>query len=564
MAAQGFLLLASYLLVLLVLARPLGMCLARMVNDIPLPGLAGVERVLWRVAGIRAEEMGWLQYLLALLLFNALGGLALFALLMLQGVLPFNPQHLPGLSWDLALNTAISFVSNTNWQAYAGESTMSYLSQMVGLTVQNFLSAATGIAVVFALTRAFARQKMSTLGNAWVDLTRITLWLLLPLSLLVALFFIQQGVPQNLQAYQPFTTLEGVHQLLPMGPVASQEAIKLLGTNGGGFFNANSAHPFENPTALTNLVQMLAIFLIPAALCFAFGEVVSDRRQGRAILWAMTLIFILCVAVVMWAETRGNPHLLTLGADSSLNMEGKESRFGILASSLFAVITTAASCGAVNAMHDSLTPLGGMLVLFNMLLGEIIYGGVGSGLYGMILFILLTVFIAGLMVGRTPDYLGKRIEGREITWCMVALLACATPILCFSAVAAVSSWGTGALNNAGAHGLSEILYAFTSGAQNNGSAFAGLSANVPVWNVLLALAMFIGRFGVMLSMLVVAGSLAARKKRPISDSSFPVEGPTFGLLLLGIIFIVGALTYLPALSLGPIVEQFQMMRGMMF
>ena len=324
MAAQGFLLLASYLLVLLVLARPLGMCLARMVNDIPLPGLAGVERVLWRVAGIRAEEMGWLQYLLAILLFNALGGLALFALLMLQGVLPFNPQHLPGLSWDLALNTAISFVSNTNWQAYAGESTMSYLSQMVGLTVQNFLSAATGIAVVFALTRAFARQKMSTLGNAWVDLTRITLWLLLPLSLLVALFFIQQGVPQNLQAYQPFTTLEGVHQLLPMGPVASQEAIKLLGTNGGGFFNANSAHPFENPTALTNLVQMLAIFLIPAALCFAFGEVVSDRRQGRAILWAMTLIFILCVAVVMWAETRGNPHLLTLGADSSLNMEGKE------------------------------------------------------------------------------------------------------------------------------------------------------------------------------------------------------------------------------------------------
>uniref|UniRef100_UPI003F821B3F potassium-transporting ATPase subunit KdpA n=1 Tax=Klebsiella pneumoniae TaxID=573 RepID=UPI003F821B3F len=293
MAAQGFLLLASYLLVLLVLARPLGMCLARMVNDIPLPGLAGVERVLWRVAGIRAEEMGWLQYLLAILLFNALGGLALFALLMLQGVLPFNPQHLPGLSWDLALNTAISFVSNTNWQAYAGESTMSYLSQMVGLTVQNFLSAATGIAVVFALTRAFARQKMSTLGNAWVDLTRITLWLLLPLSLLVALFFIQQGVPQNLQAYQPFTTLEGVHQLLPMGPVASQEAIKLLGTNGGGFFNANSAHPFENPTALTNLVQMLAIFLIPAALCFAFGEVVSDRRQGRAILWAMTLIFIL-------------------------------------------------------------------------------------------------------------------------------------------------------------------------------------------------------------------------------------------------------------------------------
>jgi K+-transporting ATPase ATPase A chain len=519
MAAQGFLLLASYLLVLLVLARPLGMCLARMVNDIPLPGLAGVERVLWRVAGIRAEEMGWLQYLLALLLFNALGGLALFALLMLQGVLPFNPQHLPGLSWDLALNTAISFVSNTNWQAYAGESTMSYLSQMVGLTVQNFLSAATGIAVVFALTRAFARQKMSTLGNAWVDLTRITLWLLLPLSLLVALFFIQQGVPQNLQAYQPFTTLEGVHQLLPMGPVASQEAIKLLGTNGGGFFNANSAHPFENPTALTNLVQMLAIFLIPAALCFAFGEVVSDRRQGRAILWAMTLIFILCVAVVMWAETRGNPHLLTLGADSSLNMEGKESRFGILASSLFAVITTAASCGAVNAMHDSFTALGGMVPMWLMQIGEVVFGGVGSGLYGMLLFVMLAVFIAGLMVGRTPEYLGKKIDVREMKMIALAILVTPTLVLLGTALAMMTDAGRAGMFNPGPHGFSEVLYAVTSAANNNGSAFAGLGAATPFWNLLLAFCMLVGRFAVIIPVMAIAGSLVAKKIQPASPGT---------------------------------------------
>lgn len=542
MAAQGFLLLASYLLVLLVLARPLGMCLARMVNDIPLPGLAGVERVLWRVAGIRAEEMGWLQYLLAILLFNALGGLALFALLMLQGVLPFNPQHLPGLSWDLALNTAISFVSNTNWQAYAGESTMSYLSQMVGLTVQNFLSAATGIAVVFALTRAFARQKMSTLGNAWVDLTRITLWLLLPLSLLVALFFIQQGVPQNLQAYQPFTTLEGVHQLLPMGPVASQEAIKLLGTNGGGFFNANSAHPFENPTALTNLVQMLAIFLIPAALCFAFGEVVSDRRQGRAILWAMTLIFILCVAVVMWAETRGNPHLLTLGADSSLNMEGKESRFGILASSLFAVITTAASCGAVNAMHDSFTALGGMVPMWLMQIGEVVFGGVGSGLYGMLLFVMLAVFIAGLMVGRTPEYLGKKIDVREMKMIALAILVTPTLVLLGTALAMMTDAGRAGMFNPGPHGFSEVLYAVTSAANNNGSAFAGLGAATPFWNLLLAFCMLVGRFAVIIPVMAIAGSLVAKKIQPASPGTLATHDALFIGLLIGTVLLVGALT----------------------
>ena len=435
MAAQGFLLIASFLLLLMVLARPTGTLLARMINDTPLPVLAGIERGIWRLSGIRPQEMNWYQYLLAILLFNGVGLVGLFALLMSQGALPLNPQHLPGLSWDLALNTAVSFVSNTNWQAYAGESTLSYLSQMAGLTVQNFLSAATGIAVIFAFTRAWSRQQVSTLGNAWVDLTRITLWLLLPISLLIAVFFIQQGVPQNFLPYQAFTTLEGVHQSLPMGPVASQEAIKMLGTNGGGVFNANSSHPFENPTALSNIVQMLAIFLIPAALCFAFGDVVGDRRQGHAILWAMALIFIVCVAVVMWAETHGNPHLLQLGTDSSLNMEGKESRFGILASSLFAVVTTAASCGAVNAMHDSFTALGGMVPMWLMQIGEVVFGGVGSGLYGMLLFVMLAVFIAGLMIGRTPEYLGKKIDVREMKMIALAILVTPTLVLLGTALA---------------------------------------------------------------------------------------------------------------------------------
>lgn len=408
MAAQGFLLIASFLLILLVLAKPLGSGLARLIAAVPLPGVAGVERILWRTLGITDHEMNWRQYLLALLTLNLLGLGILFCLLFWQEWLPLNPQRLPGLSWDLALNTAVSFVTNTNWQAYSGESTLSYFSQMAGLTVQNFLSAATGIAVVFALIRAFTRQNVHTLGNAWQDLVRITLWILFPVALIIALFFIQQGVPQNLSAYQPITTLEGAKQLLPMGPVASQEAIKMLGTNGGGFFNANSSHPFENPTALTNLAQMLAIFLIPAALCFAFGEAAGDRRQGRALLWAMSFIFVVCVAVVMWTEVQGNPHLLAAGADSSVNMEGKETRFGVLASSLFAVVTTAASCGAVNAMHDSFTALGGMVPMWLMQIGEVVFGGVGSGLYGMLLFVLLAVFIAGLMIGRTPEYLGKK------------------------------------------------------------------------------------------------------------------------------------------------------------
>lgn len=387
---------------------PLGSGLARLINDIPLPGTTGVERVLFRALGVSDREMNWKQYLCAILGLNMLGLAVLFFMLLGQHYLPLNPQQLPGLSWDLALNTAVSFVTNTNWQSYSGETTLSYFSQMAGLTVQNFLSAASGIAVIFALIRAFTRQSMSTLGNAWVDLLRITLWVLVPVALLIALFFIQQGALQNFLPYQAVNTVEGAQQLLPMGPVASQEAIKMLGTNGGGFFNANSSHPFENPTALTNFVQMLAIFLIPTALCFAFGEVTGDRRQGRMLLWAMSVIFVICVGVVMWAEVQGNPHLLALGTDSSINMEGKESRFGVLVSSLFAVVTTAASCGAVIAMHDSFTALGGMVPMWLMQIGEVVFGGVGSGLYGMMLFVLLAVFIARLMIGRTPEYLGKK------------------------------------------------------------------------------------------------------------------------------------------------------------
>ena len=559
MAAQGFLLIASFLLLLMVLARLTGTLLARMINDTPLPVLAGIERGIWRLSGIRPQEMNWCQYLLAILLFNGVGLVGLFALLMSQGALPLNPQHLPGLSWDLALNTAVSFVSNTNWQAYAGESTLSYLSQMAGLTVQNFLSAATGIAVIFAFTRAWSRQQVSTLGNAWVDLTRITLWLLLPISLLIAVFFIQQGVPQNFLPYQAFTTLEGVHQSLPMGPVASQEAIKMLGTNGGGFFNANSSHPFENPTALSNIVQMLAIFLIPAALCFAFGDVVGDRRQGHAILWAMALIFIVCVAVVMWAETHGNPHLLQLGADSSLNMEGKESRFGILASSLFAVVTTAASCGAVNAMHDSFTALGGMVPMWLMQIGEVVFGGVGSGLYGMLLFVMLAVFIAGLMIGRTPEYLGKKIDVREMKMIALAILVTPTLVLLGTALAMMTEAGRAGMFNPGPHGFSEVLYAVTSAANNNGSAFAGLGAATPFWNLLLAFCMLFGRFAVIVPVMAIAGSLVSKKIQPTSSGTLATHDVLFIGLLIGTVLLVGALTFIPALALGPLAEHFSLL-----
>lgn len=554
MAAQAFLLLASFLLVLFMLARPLGSLLAKMIDGQPLPGVGAVEHLLWRGLKIDTREMHWRHYLLAILWLNILGLVALFALLMLQGLLPLNPQNLPGLSWHLALNTAVSFVTNTNWQSYAGESTLSYFSQMVGLTVQNFLSATTGIAVVFALIRAFTRRSMETLGNAWVDLTRITLWVLLPLSLIIALFFIQQGTLQNLLPYQPYTSLEGVKHLLPMGPVASQEAIKMLGTNGGGFFNANSSHPFENPTALTNVVQMLAIFLIPAALCFAFGEAVGDRRQGQMLLWAMSIIFVICAGIVMWAELQGNPHFLALGGDNAMNMEGKESRFGILVSSLYAVITTAASCGAVNAMHDSFTALGGMIPMWLMQIGEVVFGGVGSGLYGMLLFVLLAVFIAGLMIGRTPEFLGKKIDVRDMKMTALAILVTPALVLLGTALAMMTDAGRGGMLNPGIHGFSEVLYAVSSAANNNGSAFAGLSANTPFWNCLLAVCMFVGRFGVIVPVLAIAGSLVSKKIQPTSSGTLPTHGALFIGLLIGTVLLVGALTFIPALALGPVAE----------
>ncbi|MEN4683159.1 potassium-transporting ATPase subunit KdpA [Pantoea agglomerans] len=559
MAANAFLLIAFYLLLLMVLAQPLGRGLASLVADKSV--FARLEAPLWRLLGAQQSDMRWPHYLLAILLFNALGFVVLLAILLMQGALPLNPQQLPGLSWHLALNTAVSFVTNTNWQSYSGESTLSYFSQMVGLTVQNFLSAATGIAVAFALIRGFANRSSATLGNAWRDLTRITLYVLLPISLLMALFFVSQGSIQNFAPYHSFSTLEGVQQTLSMGPVASQEAIKMLGTNGGGFFNANSSHPFENPTVLTNLVQMLSIFLIPAALCFAFGESVRDRRQGHMLLWAMTLMFVAAVSVVMWAELQGNPHFLQLGADSAINMEGKETRFGILNSSLFAVITTAASCGAVNAMHDSFTALGGMVPMWLMQLGEVVFGGVGAGLYGMLLFVLLAVFIAGLMIGRTPEFLGKKIDVWEMKMTALAILVTPALVLIGTALAMMTDAGRSAMANPGIHGFSEVLYAVSSAANNNGSAFAGLSANTPFWNLLLAACMLLGRFGIIIPVMAIAGAMAVKKVQPVGNGTLPTHGPLFIGLLIGTVLLVGALTFIPALALGPVAEHLQLVQG---
>lgn len=559
MAANAFLLIAFYLLLLMVLAQPLGRGLASLVADKPV--FARLEAPLWRLLGAQQSDMRWPHYLLAILLFNALGFVVLLAILLMQGALPLNPQQLPGLSWHLALNTAVSFVTNTNWQSYSGESTLSYFSQMVGLTVQNFLSAATGIAVAFVLIRGFANRSSATLGNAWRDLTRITLYVLLPISLLMALFFVSQGSIQNFAPYHSFSTLEGVQQTLSMGPVASQEAIKMLGTNGGGFFNANSSHPFENPTVLTNLVQMLSIFLIPAALCFAFGESVRDRRQGHMLLWAMTLMFVAAVSVVMWAELQGNPHFLQLGADSAINMEGKETRFGILNSSLFAVITTAASCGAVNAMHDSFTALGGMVPMWLMQLGEVVFGGVGAGLYGMLLFVLLAVFIAGLMIGRTPEFLGKKIDVWEMKMTALAILVTPALVLIGTALAMMTDAGRSAMANPGIHGFSEVLYAVSSAANNNGSAFAGLSANTPFWNLLLAVCMLLGRFGIIIPVMAIAGAMAVKKVQPVGNGTLPTHGPLFIGLLIGTVLLVGALTFIPALALGPVAEHLQLVQG---
>ena len=564
MTSSAWTLLSVFLVVLGLLAWPLGKALAALCEGRVASWMRRVESPLLRLAGVRAHEsMHWRSYALALVAFNAVGVFFVYALQRLQGWLPFNAAGQGAVSPDSAFNTAVSFVTNTNWQGYAGEATMSHLTQMLGLAGQNFLSAATGIAVAFALARGFASRGAEGtesdggghVGNFWVDVTRITLWLLLPLSFLVAIFFVSQGVIQNFSPNLELGTLEGARQSIGMGPVASQEAIKLLGTNGGGFFNANSAHPFENPTALANLVQMLAIFVIPAALCFAFGRIVGDARQGWAILAAMTLMFELAVVAVIPAEYAGNPALASLGVDpSAASMEGKEVRFGIDASALFAAVTTAASCGAVNAMHDSFTPLGGMVPMVLMQLGEVVFGGVGTGLYGMLIFAILAVFIAGLMIGRTPEYLGKKIEVREMKLMSIAILVTPVLVLLGTAVAAVAVQGKAGIANPGAHGFSEILYALTSAGNNNGSAFAGLAANTPFYNALLAIAMWFGRFGVILPVLAVAGALAARKRLPESGGTMPTHGPLFVVLLIGTVLLVGLLNYVPALALGPVVE----------
>lgn len=561
MTSSAWTLLLVFLALLGLLAWPLGKAVAALCDGRVAPWMRRVESPLLRLAGVREQDsMHWRGYALALVAFNAIGVFFVYGLQRLQGWLPFNAAGQGAVSPDSSFNTAVSFVTNTNWQGYVGEATMSHLTQMLGLAGQNFLSAATGIAVAFALARGFASrgaegEARGQIGNFWVDVTRITLWLLLPLSFVVAIFFVSQGVIQNFSPNLELGTLEGARQSIGMGPVASQEAIKMLGTNGGGFFNANSAHPFENPTALTNLVQMLAIFIIPAALCFAFGRVVGDLRQGWAILAAMTVMFVLAVVAVIPAEHAGNPALASLGVDQVVgNMEGKEVRFGIDASALFAAITTAASCGAVNAMHDSFTPLGGMVPMVLMQLGEVVFGGVGAGLYGMLVFAILAVFIAGLMIGRTPEYLGKKIEVHEMKLMSIAILVTPILVLVGTAVAVIAVQGKAGIANPGPHGFSEILYALTSAANNNGSAFAGLSANTPFYNALLALAMWFGRFGVILPVLAVAGALAAKKRLPESGGTMPTHGPLFVTLLIGTVLLVGLLNYVPALALGPIVE----------
>jgi K+-transporting ATPase ATPase A chain len=565
MSLSAWGLLALFLVLLLVLAWPLGIWLARLSAGTLPRWMYAVEAPLYRLAGTSPDKsMNWWQYALALLAFNALGVLSLYLLQRFQAMLPLNPAGMAAVSPDSAFNTAVSFVTNTNWQGYAGEATMSYLTQMLALAVQNFLSAATGIAVVFALVRGFAARSTGVIGNFWVDVTRITTWLLLPLSLVFAMFLVGQGVVQNFDPYKTVAVIAGADnatQTLAMGPVASQEAIKMIGTNGGGFFNANSAHPYENPTALSNLLQMLAIFLIPAALCFAFGREVGDIRQGWAVLAAMTVIFVLAVMAIIPAEQAGNPLLPPLGVDQTAsalqaggNMEGKETRFGIEASSLFAVITTAASCGAVNSMHDSYTPLGGMVPMVMMQLGEVVFGGVGTGLYGMLVFAILAVFIAGLMIGRTPEYLGKKIEAHEMKLASIVILVTPIVVLVGTAVAVLAGAGKAGIANPGAHGFSEILYALTSAGNNNGSAFAGLSANTPFYNTLLGVAMWLGRFGVIVPVLAIAGALAAKKRLPVTAGTMPTHGPLFVGLLIGTVLLVGLLNYVPALALGPVVE----------
>jgi len=569
MTLNGWAQIALFCGLVLLLTRPLGFYLDNVMagrRTLLSPVLLPVERGFYRLAGIDpAEEQSWWVYARAMLVFHIVGFAFLYLLLRLQDVLPLNPQGMSAVAPDLAGNTAVSFLTNTNWQNYGGESTMSYLSQMAGLSVQNFLSAATGIALAVALVRGFARAEAKGIGNFWADMVRVTLYVLLPFCLVLTIFYVWQGVPQNLSSYVEATTLEGAKQTIAQGPVASQLAIKMLGTNGGGFFNANSAHPYENPTALSNLVQMLSIFVIGAALTNLFGRAVGDERQGWAILAAMSVLFLAGVVVCYWAEAGGNPLLGALGVDNAAgNMEGKEVRFGVSLSALFAVITTAASCGAVNAMLDSFMPLGGMVPLLNILLGEIIIGGVGAGLYGMLLFAILAIFLAGLMVGRTPEYVGKKIEAREVKFTMLAILCCPLAILGFTALASVIPVGLAGPANAGPHGFSEILYAYTSAAGNNGSAFGGLTGNTVFYNGTLAVAMMVGRFAIIIPMLAVAGSLAAKRKAAISAGTFPTHGGLFVGLLVGAVLIVGGLTFLPALALGPIAEHFALLAGSLF
>lgn len=567
MTLNGWLQIALFCVVVTLLVKPFGAYMTRVFGGEGTalsPVLGPLERGIYRLCGVdQRSEQSWVVYAVAMLLFSLAGFLLLYALMRLQAVLPFNPAGQSAVEQGLAFNTAMSFDTNTNWQSYVPETTMSYLVQMAGLTVHNFVSAATGIALAVALVRGFARRSASSIGNFWVDLTRCTLYILLPISIVFGLFFVWQGMPQNLGAYTEATTLEGTKQVIAQGPVASQEVIKMMGTNGGGFFNANSAHPFENPNPLTNFVQMVLIFSIGAGLTNVFGRMVGDQRQGWAVFAVMGILFLAGVAIAYWAEAAGNPAFAQLGLAGG-NMEGKEVRFGIANSALFATVTTDASCGAVNAMHDSFTPLGGLVPLFNIQLGEIIFGGVGSGLYGMLLFAIVSVFVAGLMVGRTPEYLGKKIEAKEVKMAMLAILILPLSILGFSAIATVVDAGLAGPANQGPHGFSEILYAYTSGTGNNGSAFAGISANTMFYNTTIGLAMFIGRFLMIVPMLAIAGSLAAKKIVPASAGTFPTHGGVFVGLVVGVILIVGGLTFFPALALGPLVEHLSMNAGTLF
>lgn len=567
MTSSAFIQVLLYLAVLFMLAYPLA---GFMVKRMQAPLSANEQRWFSRFGmlgvdnhGKLSDEMNWKQYAIAILLFNIIGLVALFGLQLLQGILPLNPEKFSAPTWHSAFNTAISFMTNTNWQSYGGESTMSYLTQMLGMSLQNFLSGATGIAVAFALIRGLTRKNAQGIGNAWVDLWRSNLYILLPIAIVITLLLVSQGVIQTLSSTVSVSTLQGAVQNIALGPVASQEAIKMLGTNGGGFFNANSAHPFENPTALSNFIEMLAIFLIPTALCFCLGKISGNLRQGIVILSAMTLLFLGMYWLTVSSELAGNPWLANqvsglVSPDMSGNMEGKETRFGIVASSLFATITTAASCGAVNAMHDSFTPMGGLAPMLQMQLGEVIFGGVGAGLYGMLLFAILAVFVSGLMIGRTPEYLGKKIEPYEMKMVVLGLLAAPLTVLIGTAISVMTEAGQAGVFNPSAHGFSEILYAFSSAANNNGSAFAGLGANTPFYNVMLGIAMLVGRFGVILPVLALAGSLAKKPRLPVNNGTLPTTTPLFVGLLIGTVLLVGVLTFIPALALGPIIEQIWM------